>query len=156
MGVAAAKQARLIGDHSLTVETGARIMVPRRWRDASPDGTWFVAPWPLNQPRCLAVFTPEAWEAQETKLTMAKGEVPEGVRTMIRKAMHHRAVELQLDKVGRLCLGQALAARIGLQGTAVLAGSEHGFNIYTPEGYAKIGQEIESIPHEILEKLGMT
>lgn len=156
VGASGTKQAGTIGDQTLTVESGARIMVPRPLRDASPDGTWYVVPWPVNQPRCLAAFTPEAWEAQQTKLTLAKGSMPEGLRTLIRKALYHRAVELQLDKVGRLCLGQALAARIGLQDAAVVVRIADGFEIYTPEGYARFEKEIEAIPYGALEDLGMT
>lgn len=141
------------GNVPLSVEAGARVMVPRRWRDASPDGLWTVAPWPVAGPRCLAAFPPEAWEDRLNKVELAA--IDEGDRIIISKAMNHRAVDLTLDKVGRLCLGQSLANRIKLEGQAVLAGCGDHFEIYTPEEYAAMEKEFDEIPLEQLKKLGL-
>lgn len=128
-------------------------MIPRRWRDASPDGLWTVVPWPVSGSRCLAAFPPEAWEFRLNKVELAT--LDEDERLIISKAMNHRAVDLTLDKVGRLCLGQALANRIKLEGTAILAGCGDHFEVYTPEEYALVEKEFDEIPLEKLKKLGL-
>jgi DNA-binding transcriptional regulator/RsmH inhibitor MraZ len=146
----------LLGNFTVSVEPGARISVPKPWRDRFPGVSWVVVPWPLDTREALAVFPPNAWEQRLASLELASADaVDPEVTIRILNIMTSEGIPLQLDKSGRLCLGQALADPIGLEKTAVVAGAGAYFRVFTPEGYERFRRENQQIPREVLTKLRM-
>ncbi|MCP5522181.1 MAG: hypothetical protein H7A46_11615 [Verrucomicrobiales bacterium] len=115
-----------------------------------------VLPWPLDTRESLAVFPPNAWEQRLASVELAGSDrVPPDVATKILNIMTSQGIPLQLDKSGRLCLGQALAGVLGLDKSAVVAGAGAYFRVFTPEGYERFQQENQQIPSDVLTSLRM-
>lgn len=156
MGEPRSESAALLGNWTVSVEPGARISVPKPWRDRFPGVFWVVLPWPLDTREALAVFPPNAWEQRLAGIELANPDrVPPAVAIKMLNMMTSEGISLQLDKSGRLCLGQALAGVLGLDKLAVVAGSGAYFRVFTPEGFERFQSENRQIPSDVLTSLRM-
>lgn len=155
MGLDGSTSALLQGTERLVVEPGARVVLVKRWRDAFPNASWSVLPWPVLNPNCLAAFPPEPWKARLDKVAMAdKYGVSLKSKAQIKKRMTMTVHDLALDRSGRLCLGGILADAIQLQDVAMAAGCEDHIEIYTPEEFDRLPDVFrQTVTPEDLEAL---
>lgn len=154
MGESRTESAALLGNWTVSVEPGARINVPKPWRDQFPGVSWIVIPWPLDTRDSLGVFPPNAWQQRLASVELAGSDsVPPDVAMRILNMMTSEGNPLQLDKSGRLCLGQPAATALGLDKTAVVAGAGAYFRVFTPEGFERFQRENQQIPSEALTSL---
>lgn len=120
------------------VDDKRRLQIPAKWRPASTDFQFTLILWP-NGPMadaCLLVLPPEQWLELVTKLK-ALPFADERAQTL-RRLLGTNSAQVTVDKAGRICLPEEMAAAVGIKSDAVMVGLLDRFQIWSPERYAEI------------------
>jgi MraZ protein len=119
------------------VDEKRRVQVPAKWRPAKANVEFTVILWPKdNEGPCLRVLPPE----QMAELMRDIDAMPNSDRNkvVLKRIIGSASVQVALDKAGRICLPDAMAAAAGIKDEAVLVGLLDRFEIWNPERYAKV------------------
>lgn len=146
----------------IKLESGARIVVPRRWRESAPSSRWVGCPWPVQEPKSIAVFPEGAWSARRDYLHLqivdaTKGEDEEFMDELqdLDYLMTSQAEDLRMDKVGRLTLGP-LWQVIDSTKEATLRGRGDHFLVLKPAAAEMELQRRKKVRPITLKRLRMT
>src|SRR6478672_670 len=105
-----------LGRYEYTMDDRGRVPVPARFRDAFAGGI-ILAPAP---PRCLRVYTAEAYE-RTAALILSQGSHTAGGQEL-RRAFFGRSYEGELDKAARLLVPAPLRQKLELNGVVTMLG----------------------------------
>jgi MraZ protein len=119
------------------VDEKRRVQVPAKWRPAKANVEFTVILWPKdNEGPCLRVLPPEQMaELMRDIDAMANSDRN---KVVLKRIIGSASVQVALDKAGRICLPDAMAAAAGIKDEAVLVGLLDRFEIWNPERYAKV------------------
>ena len=132
------------GQYEHTIDGKGRTSVPSRFREvfASRDESKLVLTSGLDP--CLVAYPMSEWEAFEQRLA----QLPRFDKSvaMIRRIYVSSAVELEMDKLGRILIPQALRGYAGLERAALWAGMGHHLELWSKERFDGLRAEVLDDP----------
>ncbi|HCC59973.1 MAG: cell division/cell wall cluster transcriptional repressor MraZ [Candidatus Staskawiczbacteria bacterium RIFOXYC1_FULL_37_43] len=138
----------LIGQYEHTIDSKKRLALPAKFRGELGDKV-IVTRWMEG---CLAVFTEKEWKIVSDKivnLTMTQAEARSFTRMMLAGAM-----EISLDKLGRILVPDYLKEYADLKKNVVICGLSNRLEIWDSAKWETYKQKAEKGVDEIVSKLG--
>lgn len=138
----------LIGEYNHTLDPKKRLSLPSKWRKEL--GSKLVITRGLDN--CLFVYPLKAWQT----ITEKVGALPLGqadTRSFNRFFLSG-AVEVEVDKIGRILIPDFLKDFAGLETKVILAGIHDRVEIWDEKKWNDYKKKIEGQADELAEKLG--
>ncbi|OGZ79131.1 MAG: cell division/cell wall cluster transcriptional repressor MraZ [Candidatus Staskawiczbacteria bacterium RIFOXYB1_FULL_37_44] len=138
----------LIGQYEHTIDTKKRLALPAKFRGELGDKVIITR----GIEGCLAVYTEMEWKIMSDKLgalTISQAEARSFTRMILAGAM-----EVSLDKLGRILVPDYLKDYAGLKKNVVICGLSNRLEIWDSEKWEKYKKEAEKGVDEIVSKLG--
>ncbi|HBB36425.1 MAG: cell division protein MraZ, MraZ protein [Candidatus Moranbacteria bacterium GW2011_GWC1_45_18] len=137
-----------IGEYSHNIDPKKRVAIPSKFREVF-SGRAVVT---RGLDKCLFVYPMKTWEDLSSKLgSLPMGE--SGTRSFVR-LMLAGAVDVDIDKLGRVLIPDYLKEYAGLKKEVVIAGLYNRLEIWDGEKWGKYKKEAEKNTDEIAEQLG--
>ena len=114
-----------------------RIQIPAKWRPEESGTELTLVLWPKSKEGpCIRVLPPAKLAQTLAEIaTIPNADPNKGV---LKRIIGSESVQVTLDKVGRICVPEAMARAAGIEGPAVLVGVMDCFEIWNPERYARV------------------
>ena len=138
----------LIGQYNHTIDAKKRLALPAKFR--SELGEQVVVTKGVEN--CLIVYTQKEWEVMSAKLAnlpVSHGDARSFTRHLLASAM-----EIELDKLGRILLPDYLKVYGGLEKNVVICGLSNRLEIWDEQKWQQYSQNAEKGVEEIVSKLG--
>lgn len=138
----------LIGQYEHTIDNKKRLALPAKFRGELGDKVIVTK----GVENCLVVYTEKEFMIMSEKLsnlTISQPEARSFTRTMLAGAM-----EINLDKLGRILLPDYLKKYAGLNKSVVICGLSNRLEIWDLEKWADWTKEAEKGVSDIVSKLG--
>jgi len=138
----------LLGEFKHNLDLKGRLAVPAKFRQKLSGGAIITR----GLDKCLFVFGNKEWEILAQKLIalpLAQANSRAFVRLMLAGAM-----DVEVDKQGRILIPDYLREYAGLKKETVVAGLYNRFEIWDSAAWKKYKNKTESASDEIAEKLG--
>ena len=119
------------------VDEKRRVQIPSKWRPTQPGIEFTLIVWPKYEVGpCLRVLPPK----EMAQLMEALDAMPndDKNKTILKRIIGSESVQVTLDKAGRICLPEEMAAAAGIKNEAVLVGLLDRFEIWNPVRHEKI------------------
>jgi MraZ protein len=136
-----------LGRYSHTVDDKGRLAVPARFRDQLADGVVVTR----GFDGCLLVYPAATWAPLAEKVSALSIGDPD-VR-LLRRMLFANAVDMQLDKQGRMLVPAELRTQAGIERDAVVVGMHTFIEVWSPEGWAAQADAVERDGGAIAERL---
>ncbi len=136
-----------IGEFKHNLDLKGRLAVPVKFRQKLSGGAIVTR----GLDKCLFVFSNKEWEVLAQKLIalpLAQANSRAFVRLMLAGAM-----DVELDKQGRILIPDYLRDYAGLKKETIVAGLYNRFEIWNSESWKEYKNKTESQSDEIAEKL---
>jgi MraZ protein len=140
----------LTGEFRVSLDDKGRLIIPAKLRAAIPGNLLIMT---RGIDRCLWLFLPDEWKALSSSLMEAASPFQKKARLLQRRIIAP-AVEVELDKLGRLNISPALIDAAGLEKEAVILGITKYLEIWDFETYQQYYKETEEEFQEAAEELG--
>jgi len=137
-----------IGEYTHNLDSKGRVAIPVKFRQKLTGGAIVTR----GLDHCLFVFTNKDWEILAQKL-IALPLAQANSRAFIR-LMLAGAVDVELDKQGRILIPDYLREYAGLKKQVVVAGLYNRIEIWDSEAWHGYKTKTEASSDEIAEKLG--
>ena len=137
-----------IGEYQHNLDSKGRMAIPVKFRDKLMPGAIITR----GLDHCLFVFTLKEWEGLAQKLIslpLAQANSRAFVRLMLAGAM-----DVEIDKQGRILIPDYLRKYAGLKKQVVAAGLYNRIEIWDSEKWQEYKTKTEGSSDEIAEKLG--
>lgn len=137
-----------IGEFRHNLDLKGRIAVPAKFRPKLSGGAIITR----GLDHCLFVFANKEWEVLAQKLIalpLSQANSRAFVRLMLAGAM-----DVEIDKQGRILIPDYLREYAGLQKETIIAGLYNRIEIWNSGAWKEYKQKTESQSDEIAEKLG--
>ena len=137
----------LLGEFKHNLDLKGRLAVPVKFRQKLSGGAIVTR----GLDKCLFVFSNKEWEVLAQKLIalpLAQANSRAFVRLMLAGAM-----DVELDKQGRILIPDYLRDYAGLKKETIVAGLYNRFEIWNSESWKEYKNKTESQSDEIAEKL---
>ncbi|MEK7553556.1 MAG: division/cell wall cluster transcriptional repressor MraZ [Patescibacteria group bacterium] len=137
----------LLGEFKHNLDLKGRLAVPVKFRQKLSGGAIVTR----GLDKCLFVFGNKEWEVLAQKLIalpLAQANSRAFVRLMLAGAM-----DVELDKQGRILIPDYLREYAGLKKETIIAGLYNRFEIWNSESWKEYKNKTESQSDEIAEKL---
>ncbi len=128
-------------------------MVPSKWRPKSGKTELSVLPWPLGDQQFLLVLPPARWNLLLERLN--EMSLSDDEAAVVERVIGGSSAHLTLDKAGRLCLPEELAAVAGLRKEALLVGRLNKFEIWEPDRFNENNQGNEAVAAAAIKNLNL-
>jgi len=138
----------LIGQYEHTIDSKKRLALPAKFR--SELGEKVVITRGIDS--CLVVYTENEWRQVSEKLSKMPVSQPEA-RSFAR-IMLAGAMEVNLDKLGRILIPDYLKKYAGLQKNVVICGLRNRLEIWDAKKWEVYKKEVEKGVSRIASKLG--
>jgi MraZ protein len=135
------------------IDDSRRVMMPSDWKPKDPTLVFKVIAWPLKTKEYLLVLPPERWRVMLDKLKSKS--LSDSHVAVFERVLGVNSGSLTLDKVGRFCLPEELAEKVGLKKDAQLVGRLDKFEIWNPERYAAGQAAEEAVAAEVADGLDL-
>ncbi len=138
----------LIGQYEHTIDIKKRLALPAKFRGELGDKVIVTK----GVENCLVVYTEKEFMVMSEKLsnlTISQPEARSFTRTMLAGAM-----EITLDKLGRILVPDYLKKYAGLNKNVVICGLSNRLEIWDSENWATWTKEAEKGVSDIVSKLG--
>lgn len=137
-----------IGEYSHNIDPKKRLAIPSKFRDTF--GGKAVVTRGLD--KCLFIYPIKTWEELSSKLgSLPMGE--SGTRSFVR-LMLAGAVDVDIDKLGRVLIPDYLKDYAGLGKEVVVAGLYNRLEVWDSAKWSQYKKEAEKNTDEIAEQLG--
>jgi MraZ protein len=121
---------RFVGRHEHSLDAKGRIILPARFR-TSFDTAAFVS---KHNERCLALWTPEAFERKLDE--MEKMETGTSKDRAVMRVWAAGSAEVELDRQGRVAIPAHLREYANLENAVLVHGAISHIEIWSPEEWA--------------------
>lgn len=140
-------------EYRFGIDTKRRIQIPAKWRGVSSGGTFTLLVWrkKAGQGACLLALPPAAMQDLMQKLKEMPFADPKA--EALRRSLGARSDQVTLDKAGRICLPDKLAAAAGLTEEVLLIGMFDRFQVWDPERYTAASALDEEIYDDAIQLL---
>src|SRR6516165_12205066 len=119
------------------VDEKRRVQIPAKWRPAEAGVELTLVLWPKSKEGpCLRVLPPKQMAALMRDIDAMPNSDPSKV--VLKRFIGSESIQVALDKAGRICLPDTMAAAAGIKDEAVLVGLLDRFEIWNPERYDKV------------------
>jgi MraZ protein len=138
----------LIGQYEHTIDVKKRLALPAKFRGELGDKIIITR----GIEGCLAVYTDKEWKIMSDKLgalTISQAEARSFTRMILAGAM-----EVSLDKLGRILVPDYLKDYAGLKKNVVICGLSNRLEIWDSEKWEIYKKAAEKGVDEIVSKLG--
>ena len=138
----------LIGQYEHTIDNKKRLALPAKFRGELGDKIIITR----GIEGCLAVYTQAEWKIMSDKLgalTISQAEARSFTRMILAGAM-----EVSLDKLGRILVPDYLKEYAGLKKNVVICGLSNRLEIWDAEKWETYKKAAEKGVDEIVSKLG--
>ena len=138
----------LIGQYQHTIDNKKRLALPVKFRGEL--GTKVIVTKGVEN--CLVVYTEKEWEVMSQKLgnlPVSQGEARSFARHLLASAM-----EVMLDKLGRILLPDYLKKYADLKKEVTVCGLSNRLEIWDSERWQAYKDNLEKQSDRIAEKLG--
>ena len=138
----------LIGQYEHTIDAKKRLALPAKFRGELGDKVIITK----GVENCLVVYTEKEFVIMSEKLsnlTISQPEARSFTRTMLAGAM-----EVTLDKLGRILVPDYLKKYAGLSKNVVICGLSNRLEIWDSENWDVLTKEAEKGVSDIVSKLG--
>ena len=138
----------LIGQYNHTIDAKKRLALPVKFRGEL--GAQVIVTKGVEN--CLVVYTQKEWEVMSAKLAnlpMSQGEARSFTRHLLASAM-----EVQLDKLGRILIPDYLKEYSDLKKNVVICGLSNRLEIWDEQKWQDYSKNAEKGVEEIVSKLG--
>ena len=138
----------LIGQYEHTIDNKKRLALPAKFRGELGDKVVITK----GVENCLVVYTEKEWEIMSGKLgnlPISQTEARSFARIILAGAM-----EVSLDKLGRILVPDYLKGYAGLQKNVVICGLSNRLEIWDAEKWNAYTLNAEKGVEEIVSKLG--
>lgn len=150
--VAVQQPIQFTGTFEQTVDASFRLVIPSALRLPDKEALYSMIPWPMKTPECLLVLPPDRWQQALEKLkTNYSLTNPYGA--LFQRVFAGSAVRKKLDEIGRLCIGEKLAAMFNISAKATLVGRIDVFEIWEPGTLQRSLGRIQDVPDSEFDKL---
>lgn len=137
-----------IGEYSHSIDPKKRLAVPSKFRGELKSKVVVTR----GLDKCLFIYPMKAWEELANKLgTLPVGE--SGTRSFIR-LMLAGAVDVEVDKQGRILIPDYLKTYAGLKKNVVVAGLYNRLEVWDELKWGAYKKSAEKNTDEIAEQLG--
>ncbi len=119
------------GEYSHSIDAKGRLIIPAKFREIL--GEQFVVTKGFDG--CLFVFAQEGWEAFEEKLQALPMDKPEA--RVLTRFFIAGAIDVEVDKQGRILLPANLLGHAKIEKEAVIAGVGNRAEIWSKEEWEK-------------------
>ncbi len=138
----------LIGEYRHTIDIKKRIAIPSKFRKEL--GKKVIITKGLEN--CLFVYSEKKWKEVMEKLEKMP-TVQSGARSFVR-IMLAGAMEVELDRLGRVLIPDYLKEYASLKKNVVICGLSNKLEIWDSEQWNKYKKKVEKEIAEVSEKLG--
>jgi len=119
------------------VDEKRRLQIPAKWRPAKENFEFTLIVWPKSKEGpCLRALPPEQMAKTLRDIDAMPNSDPNKV--VLKRFIGSESVQVVLDKAGRVCLPDGMAAAAGIKEEAMLVGLLDRFEIWNPERYEKV------------------
>jgi len=119
------------------VDEKRRLQIPAKWRPAKENFEFTLIVWPKSKEGpCLRALPPEQMAKTLREIDAMPNSDPNKV--VLKRFIGSESVQVVLDKAGRVCLPDGMAAAAGIKEEAMLVGLLDRFEIWNPERYEKV------------------
>ena len=116
------------------VDEKRRLQIPAKWRPTQENFEFTLILWPGTEGRkYILALPPEPLSALVDKLKAMPYSDPKA--DSLRRLLGKSSDQATVDKSGRICLPELMAAGAGIERDAVLIGSWDRFEIWNPARY---------------------
>ena len=116
------------------IDEKRRLQIPAKWRPEEKGMEFTVIVWPKHAAgACLRVLPPEELEKMVAEIGKMPNSDPR--KDVLRRLVGGNSEQVTLDKAGRICLPEEMAAAAGLKHEARLVGMFERFEIWDPVRY---------------------
>jgi len=137
-----------IGEYKYTLDEKGRLAVPAKFR--AKLGRGLVVTHGLDD--CLSLYTREEWEKLASKI--ANLPVSQASTRAFSRLMLAGAMDLEIDKQGRIMLPDYLRKYAGFGRNVVLTGLYNRLEIWSEEKWEQYKSETERTSNHIAEEIG--
>lgn len=137
-----------IGEYEHSVDVKGRMAVPAKFRAKLASGAVVTR----GLDKCLFLYAKEEWEKLAEKLSnlpLSKSNARAFARLMLAGAM-----EVEIDKQGRINLPKYLTKYASVSSKAIVAGLYNRLEIWNPNDWEGYKEKAEEGSAEIVEELG--
>ncbi|MBL69036.1 MAG: hypothetical protein CMO74_11400 [Verrucomicrobiales bacterium] len=121
------------------VDGKRRVQVPAKWRPTEKGFEFTMMVWPKSkQGTCLRVLPPGQMAKLMGDIDAMGNDDPNKV--LLKRFIGSESVQVALDKAGRICLPEEMAAKAGIVEEAVLVGLLDRFEIWQPGRYEAVAE----------------
>jgi MraZ protein len=119
------------------VDEKRRVQIPAKWRPEESGTELTVILWPKHQAgNCLRVLPPAEMKQLMADIDAMPNTSPDKV--VLKRFIGSESMQVTLDKAGRICLPDEMAAKAGLKDEVVLVGLLDRFEIWNPDRYENV------------------
>jgi MraZ protein len=115
-----------LGTYQHNLDDKGRLMIPARFRELLDGGAYLTQ----GFDRCLMVMTGEYFRRVYVDVNATSLTNPDA--RLLRRMILANAFQVDIDKVGRVLVPQALREFAGVEGEAVVAGQGEYFEVWNP------------------------
>jgi MraZ protein len=138
--------------YSNAVDDKRRLQIPAKWRPGGADIGFTLVVWPGGAAgACLRGLPPRQMEDLMSTIETMSAADPTAVA--LRRLIGSKSELVSLDKGGRICLPEAMAAEAGIGRSAVLVGLLDRFEIWNPDRYEAATKADEQLSQEAFKLL---
>ncbi len=137
-----------IGEYKHNLDIKGRIAVPAKFRQKLTGGAIITR----GLDRCLFIFANKEWEVLAQKLVALP--LSQSNSRAFTRLMLAGAVDVEVDKQGRILIPEYLREYAGLKKEAVLTGLYNRIEVWDAEAWKQYKQKTENQSDEIAERLG--
>ncbi len=132
------------------IDGSRRVMVPSKWREKIELS---VILWPLRERQFLLVLPPTRLNLLLDKLN--EMSLSDDDVAAVERVIGGNSAQIKLDKVGRLCLPEELAAEAGLRKEALFVGRLNKFEIWEPGRFKENNKGDEAVAAAAIKNLNL-
>ena len=122
------------------VDGKRRVQVPAKWRPAEDEFEFTMMVWPkAKEGTCLRVLPPSQMARLMGDIDVMSNDDPNKV--LLKRFIGSESVQVGLDKAGRICLPEEMAAKAGIKKEAVLVGLLDRFEIWEPKRFETVNRD---------------
>jgi MraZ protein len=136
-----------VGEYEYKVDNKGRLPLPPKFRKDMDDGLVLT----MVADNCITAYTKADWAKMTANAAPTGFLVSDGARKLNR-FIYSNANEVSIDNQGRIALPSALRERCGISGSAIIAGVNNYFEIWTPAGW-KSQQLSADEARQLMDKL---
>ncbi len=136
-----------LGEFSHNLDEKGRLTIPAKFRDELATGLVITR----GIDRCLSVYPRQVWESLAERI--AQLPLSQRHARNFNRHMFSGAADFIPDRQGRVLIPQGLRNYAGLDSEAVVIGLYDRLEIWKPENWSTIRDEVEEDPESIAEQL---